>query len=145
MTHGAMSPVHAILHTTATFAIVVAAFSFMGSRLGRIAALINMGLHDEKHTDHKGSRWRMVLSIVFGHKKTLEDRISGLTHIAFIYGFLILGAGHTEIVIEGLTMFLRAWGIAPLTYDVFLPKPITTIYWYSQDIMAFLVLTAVAV
>ena len=38
----------------------------------------------------------MVLSIVFGHKKTLEDRVSGLTHMAFIYGFLILGIGHTE-------------------------------------------------
>lgn len=138
-----------ILHTTATLAAVLCAFSFMGSKLFRIGALINMGKHDEVYTDFKGSRWRMVLEIVFGHQKTLEDRVSGVTHMAFIYGFLILGIGHTEIVIEGLTMFVKTWGIAPFTYDK-IPglghdHPLIHAYWISQDCMAFLVLLAVMV
>lgn len=142
-------PVFPILHTTATLAAVLCAFTFMGSKLFRIGALINMGKHDEVYTDHKASRWRMVLEIVFGHRKTLEDRVSGLTHIAFIYGFFILGIGHTEIVIEGLTMFVKTWGVSPLTYDK-LPglsteHPLIHLYWISQDGMAFLILVAVSV
>jgi Fe-S oxidoreductase len=138
-----------ILHTTATLAAVLAAFTFMGSKLFRIAALINMGRHDEVYTDYPRSRWRMVLEIVFGHQKTLEDRVSGMTHIAFIYGFLILGFGHTEIVIEGLTMFVKTWGSAPFTYDK-IPglgheHPLIHAYWVSQDGMASLVLLAVSV
>jgi Fe-S oxidoreductase len=141
--------VYPILHTTLTLGAVLCAFGFMLSRLGHIAALINMGVHDDVYTDHKPSRWKMVASIVFGHKKTLEDPISGLTHMAFIYGFFVLGAGHTEIVIEGLTMFLKTWGIQPFTYDK-LPglghdHPLIKLYHISQDGMAFLVLVAVVV
>lgn len=138
-----------ILHTTFTLAAVLCAFGFMLSRLGRIAALINMGRHDEVHSDMPESRWWMVLEIVFGHRKTLEDRVSGLTHMAFIYGFFVLGAGHTEIVIEGLTMFLKTWGVAPFTYDKIpglgLENPLIRLYHISQDGMAFLVLVAVCV
>ena len=86
-----------ILHSTIALALVLSAFAFMFSKLFRIAAFINMGAHEEQHTDHKTARWKMVAQIVFGHKKTLEDPISGLTHIAFIYGFLILGAGPSTI------------------------------------------------
>lgn len=142
-------PVLPFLHTAFTLAAVLCAFGFMISRLGRIAALINMGQHDDVYTDFKGSRWRMVLEIVFGHKKTLEDRVSGLTHMAFIYGFFVLGAGHTEIVIEGLTMFLKTWGLSPFTYDKIpglgLEHPLIRLYHISQDGMAFLVLLAVLV
>jgi hypothetical protein len=138
-----------ILHTTLTLGAVLCAFGFMFSRLGRIAAMVNMGRHDETYTDHKGARTRMVLEIVFGHRKTLEDRLSGLTHMAFIYGFFILGIGHTEIVIEGLTMFLKTWGVQPFTYDK-LPglghdHPLIQLYHISQDGMAALVLLAVGV
>src|SRR5690349_881470 len=91
-------PILPVLWSAATLGVVIAAFSFMGLRLLRIAAMVNMGVHDEPATDYAGSRWKMVGEIVFGHRKTLEDVVSGLTHIAFIYGFFILGIGHTEIV-----------------------------------------------
>jgi Fe-S oxidoreductase len=142
-------PIFPILHSTLTLAVVIAAFSFMGLKLLRIAAMVNMGVHDETATDYPGSRWKMVGEIVFGHRKTLEDIVSGLTHIAFIYGFFILGIGHTEIVIEGLTKFVETWGWPALTYDQ-LPglsahHPLIQTYHFTQDLMAFLVLAAVLV
>ena len=134
-----------ILHSTIALALVLSAFAFMFMKLFRIGAFINMGAHEEQHTDFKPARWKMVAQIVFGHRKTLEDPISGLTHIAFIYGFLVLGAGHTEIVLEGLTSFLRTWGVQPFSYAVVLPEPLLKAYHLSQDVMAAAVLLAVAV
>ena len=98
-----------ILFSLVAIAVVGTAFAFMGLALGRIASMINVGLRDESHTDLILSRITMVIQIVFGHKKTLEDRTSGLLHMAFIYGFFILGIGHTEIVIEGVTYFMKSW------------------------------------
>lgn len=142
-------PVLPVLWSAASLALVLGAFTFMGLRLLRIAGLVNMGVHDEPATDHKVARWKMVAQIVFGHKKTLEDVVSGLTHIAFIYGFFILGAGHTEVVIEGLTKFLETWGIKAITYDrlpgLSMSHPLIMGYHLTQDIMAFLVLAAVVV
>ncbi len=134
-----------ILHSTITLAAVLCAFAFMFQRLGRISAFINMGAHEEKHTDHKAARWKMVGSIVLGHRKTLEDPVSGLLHMCFIYGFLVLGAGHTEIVLEGLTDFLQTWGVHPFSYGVLLPMPLEKLYHVSQDAMAAIVLVAAAI
>ncbi len=138
-----------ILFSLVTVGVVGAAFTFMFFALGRIAAMINTGVRDERHADHVGSRINMVIQIVFGHKKTLEDRTSGLLHIAFIYGFFILGIGHTEIVIEGLTYFMKALGGEPFLYEK-LPglshtHPLIRAYHLTQDVMAFLILVAVVV
>jgi Fe-S oxidoreductase len=138
-----------ILKTLLTGGVVTIAFGFMLLALGRIATMINMGVNDTSHTDQPGSRFAMVLSIVFGHKKTLEDRTSGLLHIAFIYGFFVLGIGHMELVLEGMTSFLQAFGHQPLLYER-LPglhhtHPLIQLYHISQDVMAFLILVAVAV
>jgi ferredoxin len=142
-------PILPFIWSTAALALVIAAFSFMGLRLLRIAGMVNMGVHDELATDYKAARWKMVLQIVFGHKKTLEDVVSGLTHMAFIYGFFILGAGHTEVVLEGLTKFLETWGVAPITYDrlplLSMEHPLIKAYHLTQDVMAFLVLSAVII
>ena len=136
-----------VLYSLVTLAVVGAAFSFMGFALARIGAMINTGVRDETHTDFVSSRFAMVLQIVFGHKKTLEDRASGLMHMAFIYGFFVLGLGHTEIVIEGLTMFMKVWGKEPFLYE-HIPglghdHILIQAYHLSQDIMAALVLAAV--
>lgn len=144
-----MEALYPVIHSTITLGLVLGAFAFMGQRLAQIGAMVNMGRHEAVRTDHKGARWRMVASIVFGHKKTLEDKTSGLTHMAFIYGFCILGAGHSEIVVEGLTMFLRTFGEKPLTWDrlplLSAEHPLIWLYWISQDFAAFLVLSAVVV
>jgi len=138
-----------VLYSLVTAAVVGGAFLFMFLALGRIGAMINTGVRDETHVDQTGSRITMVLQIVFGHKKTLEDRTSGLLHIAFIYGFFILGIGHTEIVIEGLTWFMKGFGGEPFLYEK-IPglshtHPLIRAYHISQDLMAFLILVAVVV
>lgn len=136
-----------ILWSLITLSLVGAAALFAGGKLLRIAAMISTGRHDvENHTEYKGSRWAMVGSIVFGHKKTLEDRVSGILHICFIYGFFILGAGHSEVVLEGATMFLKAFGLEPMLYERLpgLSHDSWIIHFYkiSQDLMAVFVLGA---
>lgn len=138
-----------ILYSLLTAAVVFGAFGFMGFALSRIGRMIATGVHEETHSDFVMSRIKMVIEIVFGHKKTLEDRTSGLLHIAFIYGFFILGIGHTEIVIEGLTYFTKIWGGDPFLYEripgLSHTHPIIRLYHISQDAMAFLILVAVVV
>ena len=136
-----------ILFSVVAAGVVGVAFAFMFFALGRIGTMINTGTRDASHTDLVGSRINMVLQIVFGHKKTLEDRWSGIFHMFFIYGFFILGIGHTEIVIEGLTYFLKAFGKEPFLYER-LPflghgHPLIKFYHITQDVMAFLVLVGV--
>ena len=135
-----------ILFSLVSTVVVVSAFAFMGLALGRIASMINTGLRDESHTDFVRSRISMVIQIVFGHKKTLEDRTSGLLHIAFIYGFFILGIGHTEIVLEGMTYFMKAFGREPFLYEripgLSHDHGLIRFYHITQDLMAFLVVTA---
>ena len=135
-----------ILFSLVAIAVVGTAFAFMGLALGRIASMINVGLRDESHTDLILSRITMVIQIVFGHKKTLEDRTSGLLHMAFIYGFFILGIGHTEIVIEGVTYFMKSFGREPFLYEripgLSHDHSLIKFYHITQDSMAFLVVSA---
>lgn len=53
-----------------------------------------------------GSRWTLRLrdfvSEVFGQRKLLEDKRSGLMHVVIFYGFLILQLGALDILIKGL-------------------------------------------
>src|SRR5688572_17367267 len=102
-----------ILHSVFTLVLLVGAFGFMFVKLGGIAALINAGRHVENLTDTKTERWMKVVKNVFFHKKVLEDPVSGLLHVFFLYGFMILGIGHFEIVLEGLTAFFAVFDGKP--------------------------------
>ncbi|GAB7386391.1 heterodisulfide reductase-related iron-sulfur binding cluster [Bacillaceae bacterium] len=44
-----------------------------------------------------------VLSQVFGHKKLLKDRKSGIMHLVMFYGFIILQFGALDILYKGIT------------------------------------------
>jgi Fe-S oxidoreductase len=141
-----MPQVFPFVFSLATLVIVFPALGYMALRLGRIAAMTNMGVHDEKLTDIIASRIRMVVSIVFGHKKNLEDKLSGTLHIVIMYTFFVLTIGHLEIVIEGLTYFLKAFGHEPFLYER-LPglshhHPVIRLFHLSQDLAAGLVFLA---
>ena len=100
-----------ILQSVLTLALVVAAFGFMAWRLWYFRVLVNTGTRpSEDLTDHPGERVGTVISLVLGHKKTFEDRWSGILHVCFLYGFMILAIGHVEVVLEGLTAFRQASG-----------------------------------
>lgn len=42
---------------------------------------------------------------VFGHRRLLQDRRSGLMHLVLFYGFIVLQLGALEIIVKGLSGF----------------------------------------
>jgi Fe-S oxidoreductase len=135
-----------ILQSILTLVLVVGAFGFMLARLYRMSILINTGTRaDEVLTDRPPERALKVLSHTFGHRKLLEDPWAGLLHVCFLYGFLILGIGHVEVVLEGLTAFIRASGGRPFAYERILPSGLEAAYHLSQDLLAAAVLVAATV
>ncbi len=134
-----------VLKSLLTLGLLVSALGFLFVRLRRIVRLISTGTRgDEVLTDRPRERLGKVVSLVLGHKKVLEDPWAGGIHLFFIYGFLTLGIGHLEIVLEGLTAFLRAFGQQPFSYALVLPPFLLAAYHLSQDLLAVLVLAAAA-
>ena len=135
-----------LLQSLLTLVLVLAAFGFLGWRLWRFGVLVNTGARvEEDLTDRPAERLGKVASLVLGHKKTFEDPGAGLLHVFFLYGFLILGIGHVEIVLEGLTSFLRALGGQPFRYERVLPGSLNAPYHLSQDLLAAAVLVATVI
>jgi Fe-S oxidoreductase len=138
--------VYPILQSVVTLVLVVAAFGFMAWRLVHYGVLANTGARtSEDLTAHPGQRVGKVVSLVLGHRKTLEDRWAGILHITFLYGFLILGIGHIEIVLEGLTAFRTVMGGEPFTYRAILPDGLYFVYRLSQDLLAATVLVTASI
>jgi Fe-S oxidoreductase len=137
----------AIVQSILTLLLVAGAFSFMALRLVRVAALVNSGSHaGEVLTGRPWERLSKVVSHVFLHKKVLEDRPAGLLHLCFLYGFATLGLGHLEIVLEGLTAFLSAFGGQPFSYARLPLGPgVLLAYHASQDVLAGTVMLAAAI
>jgi Fe-S oxidoreductase len=134
-----------VLQSLLTLALLVAGFGFMARRLWHIAVLVNTGTRgDESLTDRPGERTRTMLAYTLGQKKLIEDPAAGLLHGVFLYGFLILGLGHLEVVVQGLTAFLRAFGGRPFLYERVLPGWLEALYHLSQDLLAAAVLVAAA-
>jgi Fe-S oxidoreductase len=74
-------------------------------------------------------RMNSFVSQVFGQKKLLKDRKSGLMHIVIFYGFIILQFGALDLIIKGLL------GKA-------LPIPGYPVFNLFQEITVFLILLA---
>jgi Fe-S oxidoreductase len=135
-----------VVQSLLTLALLVAAFGFMARRLWRIGVLINTGTRgDEVLVDRPGERTRTMLAYTLGQKRLKEDAAAGLLHGVFLYGFLVLGLGHLEVVLEGLTAFLRASGGRPFSYERVLPSALNAVYHLSQDVLAAAVLVAAAI
>ncbi|MFZ9885986.1 MAG: heterodisulfide reductase-related iron-sulfur binding cluster [Myxococcota bacterium] len=122
--------------TAVTLLMLLGAIGFSGYKFLGIWALMRSG-RPEQLTDNPKERAAKVVSLVFGHKKVLEDKPAGSMHVWFLYGFLILGIGHTELVLTGLSYFLKSFGVAPFLYESFLPAPLAHLYHMSQDLLAF--------
>ncbi len=132
-----------VVQSLLTLALLVAGFGFMARRLWHIAVLVNTGTRgDETLTDRPGERTRTMLAYTLGQRRLIEDPAAGLLHGVFLYGFLVLGLGHLEVVLEGLTAFLRASGGRPFLYERVLPAWFEAFYHLSQDVLAAAVLVA---
>ncbi|HSD67590.1 MAG TPA: hypothetical protein VLF95_12850, partial [Vicinamibacteria bacterium] len=111
-----------VVQSLLTLALLVGAFGFMAWRLWRIGVLVNTGARaDQALLDRPSERTKNMLAYTLGQKRLNEDPAAGLLHGVFLYGFLVLGLGHLEVVLEGLTAFLRASGGRPFSYERVLP------------------------
>jgi Fe-S oxidoreductase len=139
-------PLLAILQSVLVAALTAIAFGFMVAQLRRLALLIATGAPaGEPLTDAPGERLGKLLAFSFGHRKVKADAAAGALHAVFLYGFFVLGIGHLEVLLEGLTAFLRAAGGTPFAYERVLPAGLTSVYHLSQDVFAAAVLVAAAV
>lgn len=73
-----------------------------------------------------------VLSQVFGQKKLLKDRKSGIMHIVIFYGFIILQFGAIDLIVKGLTR------------GGHLPFPAYEVFGLLQEVTVLLILLAMA-
>jgi Fe-S oxidoreductase len=136
----------AVLQSVLVAALSALAFGFMALQLRRLALLVATGTPgDETLTDAPTERLAKLVSFSFGHRKVREDLAAGLLHVVFLYGFFVLGLGHLEVILEGLTSFRLAFGHRPFSYARVLPEGITNVYHLSQDVFAAAVLVAAAI
>ncbi|MDY0322892.1 MAG: (Fe-S)-binding protein [Candidatus Carbobacillus sp.] len=77
-----------------------------------------------------GERLKHVWINVFGQKKLLKDKKSGLMHVAYFYGFIIIQFG-------ALDLFLK--GLIPGTH---LPVPFYDWFLWFEEVTVFIVLIA---
>jgi Fe-S oxidoreductase len=135
-----------VLQSLLTLALTVVAFAFMAAQLRRMGVLVNAGTRDgENLTGEPGERLWKVVTHTFGGRKLQEDAAAGLLHAIFLYGFFVLGIGHLEVILEGLTSFLRAFGGQPFVYARVLPAGVMAAYHLSQDLFAAAVLVAAGI
>lgn len=112
--------------------------------LAGIVAKVRSGAPEDNFSQVK-RRIDSVIHYVFFHKRVLDDKSYGFMHMFYFYGFLILGIGHLELVLFGLTGFLKSYHISPFLYRNFLPAWLINIFELTQDVMAFLVVLVVGI
>lgn len=84
------------------FLFVTAYSVFLFSYLIRTRlAYIRLGRKIEFDGEVK-ERYRKVVVNVFGQKKLLKDRKSGIIHVLFFYGFILVQFGALDFIIKGL-------------------------------------------
>lgn len=95
------------------------------------AAYIKLGRKTEFDGKVK-ERWQNVKENVFGQKKLLKDKKSGIIHVMFFYGFILVQFGAIDFIWKGL---------APGSH---LPLgPIYPAFTFFQEIVTLIILIAV--
>ncbi|RIX60614.1 (Fe-S)-binding protein [Paenibacillus nanensis] len=115
----------------ALFALLVgcAVWMFAAVVLRRVRYIrLGVPFKFERHTPKRG---RGFAREVFGHRKLLKDVRSGLAHLIYFYGFIMLQFGAIDLIWKGLS------GGEPL------PLPLYPYFSWSQEMTVSLVLLAV--
>jgi len=113
--------------------VVLAATAFFAFSAHRLIAYLRLGRPDPR-LDHPLARLKNVLTIAIFQKKIFRDPVAGPMHALIFWGFLVLTAGTTELILHGMM---------PAITFAFLPAPLYTAYSLSQDLFGLLVLGAV--
>ncbi|MCC9024328.1 heterodisulfide reductase-related iron-sulfur binding cluster [Bacillus nakamurai] len=94
-------------------------------------AYIKLGQREEFDKRLK-ERLQMIWVNVFGQKKLLKDKKSGIIHVLFFYGFILVQFGAIDFIMKGLLP------------DRHLPfGPVYPAFTFFQEIVTFLILVAV--
>ncbi len=94
-------------------------------------AYIRLGKKEEFEQNFK-ERFGKIWVNVFGQKKLLKDKKSGMIHLLFFYGFILVQAGAIDFILRGLIP------------GVHLPLgPLYGAFTFFQEIVALLILVAV--
>ena len=117
--------------------ILVGAVGFLAYNLQRLVYYMAQLGRTEDRTDHPGTRLRNLLTIGLFQSKILRDRVAGPLHAFVFWGFLVLGLGALEVMIQ---LLVPGFG-----YATFLPAPLYAAYALSQEAFGLLVLAAVTV
>ncbi|MGV2910401.1 hypothetical protein ACNPNT_01170, partial [Bacillus safensis] len=95
------------------------------------AAYIRLGKKEEFQQDMK-KRLERVWVNVFGQKKLLKDKKSGIIHVLFFYGFILVQFGALDFILKGLIP------------DSGLPLgPVYGVFTFFQEVVTLLILVAV--
>lgn len=115
------------------FALFLAATGYgaflFGKAVSRRIAYMKLGQPESPaRLDRRRAReWAAQL---FGHRKLMKDRRSGIMHLLIFYGFIVLQFGAVDIVLKGL-------------FGVRLPVPAYGLFVLSQEITVVAVLAAI--
>lgn len=126
-----MTPVNGLF-----LGILVAALGFFAANLQRLVGQLRIGRLDDVRWRHIPARVGNLLTIGIFQRKIFRDGVAGPMHALIFWGFLVLGAGTTEMLIGGV--------IPSFGYEHFLPEPIYRLYVASQEGFAAIVLAMVA-
>lgn len=115
--------------------ILLGALAFFARSAKRLVRWARIAKRPDNRTNEPVTRTRNLLMIGILQAKILRDPIGGMMHALVFWGFVVLGAGTVEIIIQGLvTGFTWAW---------ILPKFLYLPYVVSQEFFAVFVLGAV--
>ena len=117
-------------------AIVVGALSFFTFNAWRLIGYLRVGRLDDIRWNDIPARLGNLVRIGLFQQKIFRDSIAGPMHAAIFWGFLILGAGTTEMILEGI--------IPHFTFADYLPGWLYRFYAINQDVWGGLVLIAVS-
>ncbi|MCE9600839.1 MAG: (Fe-S)-binding protein [Gemmatimonadetes bacterium] len=117
-------------------AILVVSIGFFAANVQRLIGYLRVGRLDDLRWNDVPARVGNLLGVGIFQSKIFRDSIAGPMHAAIFWGFMILGAGTTELLIEGV--------VPSFSYANFLPQQVYWLYVASQEAFGAIVLAAVA-
>ena len=125
------------MHTSnAVFlAVLVLSIGFFSANVQRLIGYLRIGRLDDLRWNEVPARPGNLIRVGLFQTKIFRDSIAGPMHAAIFWGFMILGAGTTELLIEGV--------IPSFSFANFLPPQLYWLYVASQEAFGALVLAAV--
>ncbi len=116
--------------------IVILSVGFFAYNVLRLIGEMRLGRTDDNRLDGIPVRLLNFLTIGIFQKKIFRDSVAGPMHAAIFWGFLVLGASTTEVLLEGV--------FHGFTYATYLPGWLYQFYVANQYLWGGIVLAAVA-